>query len=157
MEAEIGHLLLIKEQQEKAIGNLRRAVELDAEHAAAWRDLGLALIMAGDPAEAEKALGQVPGTRSFVGDGLVQPRTSAHARRAIWSRRRPDLIKAAELAPENQDVARLLQQVAAGKMKVHDLKIRQRLAPISLMIIRSFLIDCWRLSLWVRILSRTVS
>jgi tetratricopeptide (TPR) repeat protein len=110
VEAEIGHLLLVKQEENQAIRKLRKAVELEGEHAAAWRDLGLALILAGDEPGAEKAL-----TRSLELDptsvtawynrGLLK----MHA--GDFEQAESDLRRAAELAPDNQDVARLLQQV----------------------------------------------
>jgi tetratricopeptide (TPR) repeat protein len=110
VQAEIGHLLLKKEQQGQAIKNLRRAVEIEGDHAAAWRDLGLALIMAGDRAGAEKALARsleldATSVTAWYNRGLL------HMHAGNFDKAEADLIKAAELAPENQDVARLLQQV----------------------------------------------
>jgi tetratricopeptide (TPR) repeat protein len=110
VQAEIGHLLLIKEQQSQAIRNLRRAVELEEDYAAAWRDLGLALIMAGDRAGAEKALARsleldATSVTAWYNRGLL----NMHA--GNYEQAEADLIKAAELAPDNQDVARLLQKV----------------------------------------------
>lgn len=114
VEAEIGHLFLMDEKTRKAITHLRVALEMDDQLAGAWSDLGLALIMVGDTNEAENAL-----TRSLELDS-----TSATA----WYNRgllnmhagnldqaEIDLKKAAEMAPDNQKVGRLLQQVGRRK------------------------------------------
>jgi tetratricopeptide (TPR) repeat protein len=110
VEAEIGHLLLKKERQSRAIRHLNRAVELDEDYAAAWRDLGLALIMAGDRVGADKAL-----TKSLE---LDPTSVTAWYNRGLLNlhdgnleQAEADLKKAATLAPENQEVARLLQRV----------------------------------------------
>jgi tetratricopeptide (TPR) repeat protein len=109
--AEIGHLLLIKEEQTRALNSLRRAVELEADYAAAWSDLGLALIMTGDQEGAEAALSKAleidpSSVTAWYNRGLM----NLHAGHLDMAE--ADLLKAAELAPDNQDVARLLQQVS---------------------------------------------
>ena len=114
VEAEIGHLFLLGEKTGRAIEHLRIALGMDDQLAGAWSDLGLALIMVGDNGGAEKAL-----TRSLELDS-----TSATA----WYNRglmnmhsgnldqaEADLKKAAEMAPDNQKVGRLLQQVLRRK------------------------------------------
>jgi tetratricopeptide (TPR) repeat protein len=110
VEAEIGHLLLIREEQTRALNNLRRAVELEVDYAAAWSDLGLALIMTGDTKGAEAALTKAleidpSSVTAWYNRGLM----NLHADNLDQAE--ADLLKAAELAPDNQDVARLLQQV----------------------------------------------
>ena len=111
VEAEIGHLLLLDKRQASAILHLRRAVELEPDNAGAWSDLGLALIMTDDREGAERAL-----TRSLTLDPLSATawynRGLMNMHRGDFAQAEADLIRAAELAPENQDVARLLQQVA---------------------------------------------
>lgn len=114
VEAEIGHILLVREQQRKAIESLRRAVALDAEQAAAWSDLGLALIMTGDRVEADKALSRSleldpSSVTAWYNRGLL------HMHDGDLEQAEADLLKAAALAPDNQDVARLLQQVVRRK------------------------------------------
>lgn len=111
VEAEIGHLLLVRQEQRRAVTQLRKAVALETDHAAVWSDLGLALIMTGDREGAEKAL-----TRALE---LDPTSVTAWYNRGLMNlhddnleQAEADLLKAAELAPDNQDVARLLQQVS---------------------------------------------
>ena len=73
--------------------------------------MGLALIMTGDREGAEKAL-----TRALE---LDPTSVTAWYNRGLMNlhddnleQAEADLLKAAELAPDNQDVARLLQQVS---------------------------------------------
>jgi len=112
--AEMGHLILIDEQPRRAIPHLRRAVELDGENAAAWSDLGMALIMTGERLEAKKAL-----TTSIE---LDPDSATAWYNRGLMNlndenldQAEADLLKAAELAPDNQEVAKLLQRIAQKK------------------------------------------
>ena len=111
VEAEIGHLLLVKQEQSRALSKLRRAVELETDYAAAWSDLGLAMIMTGDSEGADKALTRAieldpTSVTAWYNRGLM----NLHA--GDLDRAEADLNRAAELAPDNQDVARLLQQVS---------------------------------------------
>ncbi len=110
LEAEIGHLLLIQEKHDEAIGRLRHSVTGEPDKAQAWSDLGLALIMAGDEEEAVEAL-----TRAIALDkGLAAAwynRGLMHFHAGNLTAAKADLAEAARLAPDNPDVARLLQQV----------------------------------------------
>ncbi len=111
VESEMGHLILVDEQPQRAIPHLRRAVELDGENAGAWRDLGLALIMVDDGPGAERALATAieldPDSATvWYNRGLMNMYAGN------LDQAEADLLKAAVLAPENQDVIRLLQQVA---------------------------------------------
>jgi len=112
--AEMGHLILIDEQQRRAIPHLRRAVELDRENAGAWSDLGLALIMTGQGTEAKRALTtsielDPDSATAWYNRGLM----NLHADNLDQAK--ADLLKAAELAPDNREVAKLLQQIAQKK------------------------------------------
>lgn len=108
--AEIGHLLLVEQKQNQAVNKLRGAVQLDSEYAAAWSDLGLALIMTGDQEGAEMALSRAlqldpTSVTAWYNRGLMNMH-AGNLEQAV-----ADLGRAAELAPDNQEVARLLQQV----------------------------------------------
>ena len=119
VEAELGRLLLERDDLSAALTRLRRAVELDPAAAAAWADLGMALATVGDTQGALTAL-----TRSIE---LAPERPTAwynrgllhmHAHRLDDAER--DLGRAAELAPDNGDIARLLQQVRLTRKRVGD-------------------------------------
>lgn len=119
VEAELGRLLLKREELSEALVYLRRAVDLDPAAAAAWADLGMALATSGDQAAALAAL-----TRSielaperptaWYNRGLLQ----MHARRLEDAEQ--DLARAAQLAPDNADIARLLQQVRLTRKRGAD-------------------------------------
>ena len=114
VEAEIGHLFLMDEKTRKAITHLRVALEMDDQLAGAWSDLGLALIMMGDTNEAENALTRAleldsTSATAWYNRGLLNMHAGNLDQAEI------DLKKAAEMAPDNQKVGRLLQQV--GRMK----------------------------------------
>ncbi len=114
--AEMGHLILVGEQPRRAIPHLRRAVELDGKNAGAWSDLGMALIMTGNRPGAKRAL-----TMSI---DLDPDSATAWYNRGLMNlhednldQAEADLLKAAELAPENQEVAKLLQRIVQKRKK----------------------------------------
>ncbi len=109
VEATLGHLYLDKENQVRALQHLNAAARLDPHAASVWRDLGLALIMSGQPKEAESALTRAldldpDSATSWYNRGLL------YLHRSDYTRATADLEKAAALAPDNQEVIKLLQQ-----------------------------------------------
>jgi tetratricopeptide (TPR) repeat protein len=119
IEAELGRLLLTREDLSGALVRLRRAVELNPVAAAPWADLGMALAKVGDQPAALAAL-----TRSI---DLAPERPTAWYNRGLLhlnARRfedaENDLNRAAQLAPDNGDIARLLQQVRLARKRVGD-------------------------------------
>ncbi len=116
LEAEIGHLLLVSEDHATAMPHLRRALAADATVAQVWSDLGLALIMAGDRSAADEAL-----TRAIALDETLAAawynRGLMHLHADNLDQAEADLGHAATLAPDNPDVANLLQQVLLEKRR----------------------------------------
>lgn len=116
VEAELGRLLLAREDLSGALPRLRSAVQLDPQAASAWADLGMALATAGD---AEGALAAL--TRSVE---LAPDRPTAWYNRGLLhmhahrlEEAENDLGRAARLAPDNADIARLLQQVRLARTR----------------------------------------
>ncbi len=110
LEAELGHQLILEEGYDEALQHLREAVDLDPDNARAWSDLGLVLVTMGDPAGGEQALSRAitldPGLpTAWYNRGLM------YMHRGDLDRAADDLGEAARLAPDNQDIARLLQQI----------------------------------------------
>lgn len=110
IEAGIGRLLLLAEDQDQALPHLRAAVALDAGLARAWSDLGLCLIMTGESDLAEEALGRAITLEpelaaAWYNRGLL----NLHAGNLVQAE--SDLNEAARLAPGNQEITKLLQQV----------------------------------------------
>lgn len=119
VEAEIGHVLLLKQDHERALPYLRRAVDEQADMASALSDLGLALIMEGDNEGADRALTQALQidpelTRAWYNRGLM------HFHEEDYDQAEKDLARAAELAPDNMEIGRLLQQVRQKKAALED-------------------------------------
>ena len=85
-------------------------MELAPDRAQTWSDLGLVMVRSGDNAGAEEAL-----TRAIELDpGLVAAwynRGLLNMHRGDLERAAADLAEAARLVPDNQDIARLLQQI----------------------------------------------
>lgn len=116
LEAEIGHLLLVSKDYATAMAHLRRALAADATAAQVWSDLGLALIMSGDRAGAADAL-----TRAIELDETLAAawynRGLMHLHAGDLVQAEADLGQAAVLAPDNPEVAKLLQQVIQEKKR----------------------------------------
>lgn len=110
IQAAVGRLWLEREDARNALGPLHRAVVLDATVAEVWSDYGLALIMVGDSRGAEDALTRAvaidPGlTTAWYNRGLMY----FHAGR--MKEAEADLVVAARLAPRNEEIGQLLQEV----------------------------------------------
>ncbi len=114
LEKEIGHLLMLKEDHANAIEFLRRALAGNAESAQVWSDLGLALIMEGDRASANDALTKAIDLDPSLAAAWYN-RGLMHLHAGELERAESDLVKAAHLAPDNREVAGLLQQVMQQK------------------------------------------
>ncbi len=109
LEATLGHLFLEKKNHKQALIHLKIATGLDPFQAVAWRDLGLALIMADEIKDAEKALNQAidldpKSATSWYNRGLL------FLHRKSYGKAVRDLDKAAALAPGNEEVIKLLKQ-----------------------------------------------
>lgn len=116
LEAELGRLLLARQETGQALPHLRRAVELDPLAAEAWADLGMALASTGDDAGALAALGRAielaPGRPTpWYNRGLL------HLRAQRLNEAESDLGRAADLAPDNADIPRLLQQIRLARTR----------------------------------------
>ena len=117
VEAALGHGLLLKERHGAALPHLRTAVALEPADAAAWADLGLALVMTTDRIGAEEALDRSlqldpESATAWYNRGLL------HLRAGEFGQAENDLTEAARLAPGNPEVVKLLQ-------RAHSLQKRQ--------------------------------
>ena len=114
VEAGIGHLHLVRQDHLAARPHLERAVGLDPGLADAWSDLGLAFLMGGQQSAAREAFGRAVE----LDDGLVTAwynRGLMRLHAGELDAAAEDLEKAARLAPDNQDVARALQQLESRR------------------------------------------
>lgn len=114
IEAMIGHLHLVKEDQKSALPFLLEAVEMDESNARAWSDLGLCHIMAGDRGLAEEALTRAVTLEPTLATAWYN-RGLMHLHAGHLDLARSDLEEAARLAPGNPEIAKLLQQVNLRK------------------------------------------
>jgi tetratricopeptide (TPR) repeat protein len=110
IEAMIGHLHLVQEESEEALGLLREAVDLNPENATAWSDLGLCHIMDGQRDLAAHALTRALELNPELATAWYN-RGLMHLHAGDLDQAETDLEEAARLTPDNTDVARLLQQV----------------------------------------------
>lgn len=107
--ATLGHLYLKDNRHQDALPLLRTAVRLRPESATAWADLGLALILDGDLDGARPALDRALDIDPELAVGWYnRGLLYYHARQ--WEGAVADLTRAAELAPGDQDIARVLEQ-----------------------------------------------
>ncbi len=110
VESELGRLLILVDGFDEALVHLKKAVALAPQGARAWSDLGLVLVRSGDRAGADQALSRAleldPGlAAAWYNRGLL------NMHKGDLDRAASDLGMAAKLAPDNQEIARLLQRV----------------------------------------------
>lgn len=114
LEAGLGRAHLLRQDHKAALKHLRLAVDRDPRLAAAWSDLGLALVMAVDPEGAAAAFDQ-----AIVLDPTLPAawynRGLMHLHAGRYDEAAADLAEAARLAPDNPEIARLLQQLEARR------------------------------------------
>ncbi len=116
LQAEIGHLLLVEQRHTEAVSHLRHALVATPNLAQAWSDLGLALIMDGNEAEAGEALSKAIALDKTLAAAWYN-RGLMHFHAGDLDLAEADLAEAARLAPDNRDVANLLQQVMQQKKR----------------------------------------
>lgn len=114
LEAEIGHLMLVEQNHARAAVHLRRSLAAKPDLARAWSDLGLALIMADDQAAAAEALTKAIELDKSLAAAWYN-RGLMHFHAGDLDLAESDLAEAARLAPDNRDVANLLQRVMRQK------------------------------------------
>jgi tetratricopeptide (TPR) repeat protein len=110
IEAVLGHALLLEENYRGALRHLQTSVNLEPGSAAAWRDLGLSLIQVGKSAEAERALTMAVGLNPNLATAWYN-RGLIYLHRKDFDLAESDLMRAAELAPDNMEVGNLLQKL----------------------------------------------
>ncbi len=105
----LGRLRLRAERHREAALLLREAIAADSTLAAAWNALGYALVMSGDLEEARAALDRTLALDPFEADAWYN-RGLMHFNAGRWQEAASDLGKAAQLAPENEDIAAVLRR-----------------------------------------------
>jgi len=116
LQAELGHLLLVEQRHAEAANHLRHALVATPDLAQAWSDLGLALIMDGNETEAAEALSKAITLDKNLAAAWYN-RGLMHLHAGDLDLAEADLVEAARLAPDNRDVANLLQQVMQQKKR----------------------------------------
>lgn len=117
LAAEIGHLFLKQENHRAAIGYLEQALAKAPEQARTWSDLGLAMIMEGERDQASVAFSEALDRD----DSLViawYNRGLMHFHAGDLEAAESDLRRAAELAPEQLEIGKLLQQIHLKKRQI---------------------------------------
>jgi len=117
VEAGLGHVYLLRQDHRAALPHLQRAVALQPHLAPAWSDLGLAQVMAGDRDAAAKAFDRALDLDRGLATAWYN-RGLMHLHAGDLDAAAADLGEAARLAPDNQDVARLLQQLEVRRRQL---------------------------------------
>ncbi len=110
IEAEFGHACLMDEDLSGALPHLRASIGIDPGSAPVWGDLGLTLVKLGAGEEAERAFTMALGLDPLLATAWYN-RGLIYLHRKEWDLAEKDLTAAADLAPDNQDVASLLQKL----------------------------------------------
>lgn len=110
IEGIFGHAMLLEARPQRALRHLRASVELDAASPTVWSDLGMALVQLGENEEAERAFTMAVGLDPNLATGWYN-RGLIYIHRKEWDLAEQDLMKAAALAPDNEKVGALLQQL----------------------------------------------
>ena len=110
IQAAVGRLWLVREDAPNALGPLHKAVVLDPDVAEAWSDYGLALIMIGDSKGAEEALTRAVELDADLATAWYN-RGLMHFHAGRMKEAEADLAVAARLAPRNEEIGQLLQEV----------------------------------------------
>lgn len=110
IEGVIGHALLLEEYPKEALVHLRASVDLDPNSSTVWSDLGMALVQLGKSEEGERALTMAIGLNPSLATAWYN-RGLVYIHRKDWLLAEQDLMKAAELVPDNAEIGALLQQL----------------------------------------------
>jgi len=114
VEAALGHQLILAEDFPAALSHLQDAVALDPAQARTWSDLGLVQVTLGDQEAADRAL-----SRAIELDPTLAVAWFNRGLMAMHQgdreRAEADLTEAARLAPDNSDIARLLEKLQGAR------------------------------------------
>lgn len=114
VEAALGHQLILAEDFPAALIHLQDAVNLDPARARTWSDLGLAQVTLGDQEAADRALSRAIELDPTLAVAWFNRGLMA-MHQGDLERAGADLMEAARLAPDNPDIARLLQKIEGAR------------------------------------------
>ncbi len=112
IESTLGHLYLQKKNHRDALRHLQYAAEISPNEPRIWQDMGLAWVMSNQPHQAEESFSKALAldaslVTSWYNRGLLNLHQKNYDKALL------DLQKAAQLAPDNQDIVDLLQKAHA--------------------------------------------